>query len=501
MHKSIQQRVTALILVITLSLTVTSHALAGQFEDGVTAYYQKNYPLAFELWIPLAEKGDAISQVLIGSLFAFGQGVKRDDLEAVRWYGQAAFQGNAQGQFNLAIMYEHGWGVAKNLDLAIYWYGKAAVQGRQDARERLATLKLALVDKSKQASAISDRPQADTAPVQTATSTATPPVQTPQPAGAMTKSTADTKLHLAGSPEHPAVVPKAAEATAANEPSYEVTPMNMTGEPLNAPPAPTEKLAKLQRPDPGEQDDSPPAMAEEQANAAPAPTEKLAKLQGPDPTRQDASPPESQGIFSFFGSMIGNILRAGSNGEEISFDGDNSFEEEQWKEDTDDRQVVASKPATLEQEPETKDEVLSKPLATPAADSAPAKDPYSDEFAWQQSPASVTRESEAEDEVVSKAPASLAEKPQKAPSSLSFLPTADGWKGAYADEYDWQTSPKDAVAPDVETEYEIPPAPADVDEPVKKELSPVAERQIDEDSDLVRLPNGRVMLTIPKKDE
>ncbi len=435
MHKSIQQRLTAVVLGIALSLTLASHALAGQFEDGVTAYYQKNYPHAFELWVPLAEKGDAMSQVLVGSLFAFGQGVKRNDLEAVRWYGQAAFQGNAQGQFNLAIMYEHGWGVGKSLDLAIYWYGKAAVQGRQDARERLATLKIAQAD------------QPDKTAVKIVTSAATPPVKTPLPAAeltpaqaqtaATTKSTADTKLHLAGapeplqdfkeSPEYPAVVPKASEASSANDQPFGVTPMNMATE-ASTEPAPAEKVANVQAADPGGQDDAPPDMTAEQAPPA--------EPQAADPGGQGDGPPESQGIFSFFGSMFGNILNAGSTGEEISFDGDDSFEEEQWKEDID--RQVASKPA---------------------------------------------------------------EKPQKDPSSVSFLPTADGWKGAYADEYDWQASPKASAEADVETEYEIPPAPADVDEPVKKATRPVAESQLDEDSDLVRLPNGRVMLTIPKKDE
>ena len=38
----------------------------------------------------LAEKGDAVAQTSIGFMYANGQGVERDEKEAVKWYRKAA---------------------------------------------------------------------------------------------------------------------------------------------------------------------------------------------------------------------------------------------------------------------------------------------------------------------------------------------------------------------------------------------------------------------------
>ena len=60
-----------------------------------------------------------------------GQGVRQDDVEAVRWYRQAADQWYASAQNNLGNMYADGRGVRKNRALAQEWYGKACDNGDQ----------------------------------------------------------------------------------------------------------------------------------------------------------------------------------------------------------------------------------------------------------------------------------------------------------------------------------------------------------------------------------
>ena len=60
-------------LAFTLALPV-SIAMAGAFEDGVTAYERQDYATALGLFQPLADKGDASAQFNIGSMYAYGEG-------------------------------------------------------------------------------------------------------------------------------------------------------------------------------------------------------------------------------------------------------------------------------------------------------------------------------------------------------------------------------------------------------------------------------------------
>ena len=74
----------------------------------------------------LAEKGDAVAQTSIGFMYANGQGVERDEKEAVKWYSKAAEQDHTPAQFFLGFMYVKGRGVEKDDREASRWYRKAA---------------------------------------------------------------------------------------------------------------------------------------------------------------------------------------------------------------------------------------------------------------------------------------------------------------------------------------------------------------------------------------
>ena len=80
-------------------------------------------------WRAKAEKGDPTAQNKLGDMYAEGQGVEKDVVEAVRWYRKAAEQGFSKAQNNLGIMYSNGDGVAKNEVEAAKWCRKAADQG------------------------------------------------------------------------------------------------------------------------------------------------------------------------------------------------------------------------------------------------------------------------------------------------------------------------------------------------------------------------------------
>ncbi|MEO8616566.1 MAG: tetratricopeptide repeat protein [Luteolibacter sp.] len=81
-----------------------------------------------------ATAGDLVSQVELGNLFSKGQGVAKDDKEAIKWYLLAAAQGNLDAQMFLGGIYIRGKSVPKNSAEAAKWYLMAAEQGNAEAQ-------------------------------------------------------------------------------------------------------------------------------------------------------------------------------------------------------------------------------------------------------------------------------------------------------------------------------------------------------------------------------
>ena len=87
--------------------------------------------------IETAEKGNASAQVNLGNMYRTGQGVAKDEVEAVKWYRKAADQGYAKAQLYLGGMYANGLGVTKDEVEAVKWFRKAADQGNAKAQFNL----------------------------------------------------------------------------------------------------------------------------------------------------------------------------------------------------------------------------------------------------------------------------------------------------------------------------------------------------------------------------
>ena len=87
-----------------------------------------------------AEQGDADAQFTLGVRYANGDGVIKDDEEAVRWYRLAAAQDNADAQATLALMYFNGIGVLKDEAEAVRWWRLAAAQDNAIAQLFLGSM-------------------------------------------------------------------------------------------------------------------------------------------------------------------------------------------------------------------------------------------------------------------------------------------------------------------------------------------------------------------------
>ena len=107
------------------------------FDVAQAAYQKGNFKTALRRVRPLAEQGDARGQSMVGLMYANGQGVARNDTEAVRWFRLAADQGNALGQFQLGFMYARGRGVPQDHSEAAKWYSLSADQSYAQAQYEL----------------------------------------------------------------------------------------------------------------------------------------------------------------------------------------------------------------------------------------------------------------------------------------------------------------------------------------------------------------------------
>jgi hypothetical protein len=87
-----------------------------------------------------ADLGNATAMVFLGYMYQEGEGVDKSDAEAVKWFQKAADKGNSSGLYNLATKYERGEGVGMSQETAVELYQKAAGMGNVEARRRLAQL-------------------------------------------------------------------------------------------------------------------------------------------------------------------------------------------------------------------------------------------------------------------------------------------------------------------------------------------------------------------------
>ena len=129
---------TALFGASVFSFQSTAWAIEqSQLIQVMQLYKQKDFKAMLTILQPLAERGDAIAQVLLGSAYENGLGVKQDDVEAVKWYRQATEQGDADAQVSLGSSYNAGRGVRQDYTEAVKWFKKAAENGSEDGQLKL----------------------------------------------------------------------------------------------------------------------------------------------------------------------------------------------------------------------------------------------------------------------------------------------------------------------------------------------------------------------------
>lgn len=117
-----------------LSCFILPSAVAADFFDGLTAMKASKFKQAHEIFLPLAQGGNADAEELIGVMYAMGLGVERDDERAFDWYLRSSLKGHPGAQSGIGWYYEVGRGIpAPDLVRAYTWYVLSAIGGDPDA--------------------------------------------------------------------------------------------------------------------------------------------------------------------------------------------------------------------------------------------------------------------------------------------------------------------------------------------------------------------------------
>lgn len=87
-----------------------------------------------------ADQDHPLAERYLAEMYFKGRGVPADNTEAAKWLRMAAEQGDAESEHNLAVLYTQGQGVPRNLKEAANWMRKAAEQNLAAGQQGLGVL-------------------------------------------------------------------------------------------------------------------------------------------------------------------------------------------------------------------------------------------------------------------------------------------------------------------------------------------------------------------------
>ncbi|MBZ0260515.1 MAG: sel1 repeat family protein [Hyphomicrobiales bacterium] len=114
--------------------------MASSLTDAYNAYINGDFATALRIITPLAEKGDAEAQFVLGYMYETGHVAPQNSIEAAKWFRRAADSGDTIAQISLGRLYEKGKGVPQDYAEAKVLYAKAAAKGSARGHFRLAGL-------------------------------------------------------------------------------------------------------------------------------------------------------------------------------------------------------------------------------------------------------------------------------------------------------------------------------------------------------------------------
>jgi uncharacterized protein len=135
------------LLLLACCLAPIDRAEADPLASANAAYARGDYLRVVKLLTPLAFRGNAEAQALLGFMFENGYGAPQVYDTAADLYLQAAIRGNAFGQAMLGLMYDKGHGVPQDFVLAYKWLNLAAARASKQERDYFLRLRNAVASK------------------------------------------------------------------------------------------------------------------------------------------------------------------------------------------------------------------------------------------------------------------------------------------------------------------------------------------------------------------
>jgi hypothetical protein len=129
--RQMPNRITVLLVVVATTALITA-AMAGSlrqdtFRDASAAFQRRDYSTAFQKFKMLADRGDPIAQDFLATMYSNGWGVRKSEVEGIKWYRRAAAQGFPHAQIMLAMDYSTGGpGIPQDFVLSYMWFSLAA---------------------------------------------------------------------------------------------------------------------------------------------------------------------------------------------------------------------------------------------------------------------------------------------------------------------------------------------------------------------------------------
>jgi hypothetical protein len=144
-------RAAVIFLFLISSTTFVSAARADAFAAGSRAYAARNYVLAGQIFLPLAEERDARAQTYLGVMYLRGQGVPQNFAVAAYWLQLASSAGVPTAQYFFGLMYDKGQGVAQDFVLAQAWLNLAVAHAEPRLRDHWVLIRNAVASKMTEA--------------------------------------------------------------------------------------------------------------------------------------------------------------------------------------------------------------------------------------------------------------------------------------------------------------------------------------------------------------
>jgi TPR repeat protein len=137
--------------ILSVILLFGTDAMRPAHADGLRratdAYSRGDYIRAVTTLSPLAARGNARAQALLGFMYENGFGVPQAYDAAADLYQRAAAQGDPFAQGRLGLIYDKGHGVLQNVILSYKWLDLAAARAAKRERDYYLRLRNAVASK------------------------------------------------------------------------------------------------------------------------------------------------------------------------------------------------------------------------------------------------------------------------------------------------------------------------------------------------------------------